>query len=108
MTRDSQGYTTHGDCDLIARGTTGIGQFGNGYSRHLRDLDPYYEGVDAGRLPISRGPFLTGADCVRRDSIQHLMRDFVLDVAGFDYPQGADFAREREAVEPLVADGLVE
>jgi len=112
LTRNFQGYTTHGDCDLIAHGTTGIGHFGNCYSQNVRDLAPYYAAVDADKLPISRGRFLSCDDRVRRDLIQRLMCEFALDVPAFEARHGVDFARdfaaECEALEPLIRDGLVE
>ncbi len=112
LTRNFQGYMTHGDCDLIAHGTTGIGMFGNCYSQNVRDLGAYYEALDAGRLPIARGRFLTCDDRVRRDLIKRLMCDFALDVPALECRHGIDFSRdfasECEALEPLIADGLVQ
>lgn len=111
LTRNFQGYSTHGDCDIIAHGISAIGMFGNCYSQNFRDRPPYYEALDAGRLPVARGLRLSPDDRVRRDLITRLMCDFELDVAALENRHGIDFEREFAhecaALEPLIADGLV-
>lgn len=111
LTRNFQGYSTHGDSEIVAHGISAIGMFGNCYSQHFHDRERYYAALDAGRLPVARGLALSPDDRVRRDLITRLMCDFVLDLDAFELRHGIDFARdfapECEALEPFVADGLV-
>ncbi|MDZ7748327.1 MAG: oxygen-independent coproporphyrinogen III oxidase [Halofilum sp. (in: g-proteobacteria)] len=111
LTRNFQGYSTHGGCDLVAHGISAIGAFGNCYSQHSRERGPYYEALDAGRLPVARGLTLSPDDRLRRDVIMRLMCDFALDVPTLERQHGIDFeqalAAECAALEPLIADGLV-
>ncbi len=111
LTRNFQGYSTHGDCDIIAHGISAIGMFGNCYSQHFHDRERYYAALDAGRLPVARGLCLSPDDRIRRDVITRLMCDFSLDIASLEHRHGIEFescfADECEALEPLVQDGLV-
>ena len=111
LTRNFQGYSTHGDCDIIAHGISAIGMFGDCYSQHFHDRERYYAALDEGRLPVVRGLRLSPDDRVRRELITRVMCDFELDVPAFEARHGIDFARdfapECAALEPLVADGLV-
>lgn len=110
LTRNFQGYSTHGDCDIIAHGISAIGMFGNCYSQNHRERKPYYEALDARHLPIARGLRLSPDDRMRRDIINRLMCTFRLDTRQIEDRHGVRFARalapEIEALEPLVSDGL--
>ena len=111
LTRNFQGYSTHGDCDIVAHGISAIGMFGDCYSQHFHDRERYYEALDAGRLPVARGLCLSSDDRIRRDVITRLMCDFALDIHSIEHRHGIVFgdyfAAESEALEPLMADGLV-
>lgn len=111
LTRNFQGYSTHGDCDIVAHGISAIGMFGNCYSQHFHGRERYYAALDAGRLPVARGLCLSPDDRIRRDVITRLMCDFALDIGSIEHRHGIDFgtyfAPECEALEPLVNDGLV-
>jgi len=112
LTRNFQGYSTHGDCDIVAHGISAISMVGDCYSQHVRDRAPYYEALDAGRLPIWRGVRLDADDRLRREIITRLACDFELDTTAFEARHGIDFARgfapEVEALAPMQADGLVD
>lgn len=111
LTRNFQGYSTHGDCDIIAHGISAISMFGNCYSQHFHDRERYYEAIDAGRLPVVRGLRLSPEDRIRRKIITRLMCDFSLDPSALEDIFGIDFdamfADELERLEPLEADGLI-
>lgn len=111
LTRNFQGYSTHGDCDIVAHGISAIGMFGNCYSQHFHDRERYYAALDEGRLPVARGLCLSPDDRIRREIITRLMCDFELDLRAIEHRHRLDFAEtftpECEALEPLVADGLV-
>jgi len=78
----------------------------------VKALEPYYAQLDAGCLPVMRGFVLDEDDRLRRDVIQRLMCDFVLDFEAIDAAHGIRFeqrfADELAAMRPLADDGLVE
>ncbi len=110
--RNFQGYTTHGDCDLIGLGVSSIGKVHDVYSQNHKTLPAYYAAIDAGHLAVSRGLRLTYDDQLRREVIQSLICTFRLDVAeierDFDISFRVYFARELEMLKPMEDDGLVE
>ncbi len=110
--RNFQGYTTRGDCDLVAMGVSSISKVRDVYSQNGKDLESYYRALDAGQLPVIKGIRLTEDDILRRDVISRLICNFALDMADVEQEYGIDFrdyfAGELEALEPMVADGLVE
>lgn len=73
LTRTFMGYTTAGDTEVVALGTSGISDLAGGYGQGHRRLASYYEMVDAGVLPIERGITTTPDDRVRRFVINELM-----------------------------------
>ncbi|MFA9459315.1 oxygen-independent coproporphyrinogen III oxidase [Thiohalorhabdus methylotrophus] len=110
--RNFQGYSTHAYCDLVAMGVTAIGSVGATYSQNVRTLEPYYEALEAGRLPVFRGYELTGEDRLRRAVITRLMCDFALDFDRVEAEWGLDFAvyfaDELADLEGMAEDGLIE
>ncbi len=109
--RNFQGYSTRGNCDLIGLGMSSIGRVGDCYAQNARTLAGYRALVEQGRLPLERGITLSGDDRLRRQVIMTLICYFRLcpgdierewDVVFWDY-----FARERELLQPFVADGLL-
>jgi oxygen-independent coproporphyrinogen III oxidase len=111
LQRNFQGYSTHGDCDIVGLGVSAIGRIGDSYSQNARDLIGYYAALDAGRLPVVRGLQLDEDDLIRRELINELMCHDSVDKQAFgarhrlvfdDY-----FVRERQRLAPLLADGLV-
>lgn len=111
LTRNFQGYSTHGDCDIVAHGVTAIGMFGNVYTQNHRDRTPYFEALAQGRLPTARGVRLSPDDRIRREIITRLMCDFELDTRHLGERHGIDFAGEFAAelteLQALEEDGLV-
>jgi oxygen-independent coproporphyrinogen-3 oxidase len=110
--RNFQGYSTHADCDLIGLGVTSIGKVANTYGQNRRELDAYYEDIDAGRLPVFRGIELNRDDEIRRDVITRLICHFRLDFADverrWDLRFGDYFADSLPKLDGMVADGLLE
>lgn len=109
--RNFQGYTTHGGCDLIGLGVSSIGKVGNVYSQNAKDLESYYQGIDAGDLPVIKGITLDFDDCLRREVIQRLTCDFKLDFKAierdYDISFRSYFSRELQLFEPMEQDGLI-
>jgi oxygen-independent coproporphyrinogen III oxidase len=111
LQRNFQGYSTHGECDIVGLGVSSIGRIGESYSQSARDLVGYYAALDTGRLPIARGMVLSEDDLIRRELIGELMCHGELDMRTFgarhqlvfdDY-----FASELERLDALSEDGLV-
>ncbi|MEO8747639.1 MAG: oxygen-independent coproporphyrinogen III oxidase [Rhodanobacter sp.] len=111
LQRNFQGYSTHGECDIVGLGVSAIGRIGDSYSQNARDLIGYYAALDNGRLPVACGIELDEDDLIRRELIGALMCHGVVDKASFGARHrllfDEYFLRERQRLRPLVADGLV-
>ncbi len=110
--RNFQGYSTHAECDLVAMGVTSISMIEPTYSQNVRDLESYYQRLDAGRLAVFRGIELSRDDRIRRDVITRLICNFVLDFAAVEAQWGIDFrgyfGDALARLEGMAADGLLE
>jgi oxygen-independent coproporphyrinogen-3 oxidase len=109
--RNFQGYSTHADCDLIGLGVSAISKVCDNYSQSVRDLDSYYERIDAGELPLERGIELEADDLLRREIIDQLMCHFVLDVEALEKKWQFSFSRhfrsELQELTKMQNDGLL-
>jgi len=109
--RNFQGYSTQPDCDLIALGVSAIGRVGATYSQNAKTLDAYYDLLNQGRLPVVRGLALTFDDLLRRVVIMALMCQgqvqFESIELAFLINFKSYFAKELEALDELVGQGLV-
>ena len=112
LQRNFQGYSTHGECDIVGLGVSAIGRIGESYSQNARDLTGYYAALDAGRLPVARGLELDEDDLIRRALIGELMCHGQLDTRAFGARHrlvfGEYFRDELRRLRQLAADGLVE
>jgi oxygen-independent coproporphyrinogen-3 oxidase len=111
LTRNFQGYSTHGGADLIGLGASAIGGLAGGYAQNERGLGGYQAAVAARGLATCRGLELSADDELRRDVILALMCQFRVDKGEIAARHGVDFDRafaaERGRLRPLQADGLV-
>ncbi|NOZ53357.1 MAG: oxygen-independent coproporphyrinogen III oxidase [Gammaproteobacteria bacterium] len=109
--RNFQGYSTHADCDLIAMGTTAIAKVGNTYSQNIKDLDAFYQRLDAGELPVFRGLSLKVDDLLRREIITALLCHFTLKIpiieATYNIFFKDYFASEISELRAMENDGLI-
>ena len=109
--RNFQGYSTHGNCDLVGLGVSSIGKVCDVYSQNVKDVESYRRHIENDDLPVLRGLRLTEDDMIRRSLIQHLTCDFSLDIPAFekrhriDFPDYFDY--EMKALEPMADDGLL-
>src|SRR5204863_4307328 len=101
--RDFQGYTVFRGADTVALGVSAISSIGGAYAQNHKIMRDYEDALAAGRLPTERGIVLTGEDRARAEVITEIMCNFRVDLARFPL----DFAAERAALLPLVADGVV-
>jgi len=109
--RNFQGYSTHAECDLIGFGATSIGSVGNSYAQNRRELEAYYQAIDAGELAVFRGVELDADDLLRRAVITDLICHFRLEFAAVEARFNVDFsdyfARELAELAPMQDDGLL-
>lgn len=109
--RNFQGYSTHAECDLIGLGATSIGSVGPSYAQNRRELEAYYQAIDAGELAVFRGVELDADDLLRRavitDLICHFRLEFAAVEARFNVRFADYFARELEELKPMQDDGLL-
>ena len=90
--RNFQGYSLHGDADLLGMGVSAISAFDDFYAQNLKVLSNWQEAVQAGRMPIERGFLLDWDDRLRRDVIMGLLCDLRLDLVAFRQRWEVDFA----------------
>ena len=112
LQRNFQGYSTHPESDMLGFGVSAIGRVGPSYYQNAKDLQAYYDALDAGRLPVWRGIELTADDLVRRAVIQSLICNFRLSLESIELSWLIDFrryfAQEMQDLGRLADDGLVE
>ncbi|HLP89743.1 MAG TPA: oxygen-independent coproporphyrinogen III oxidase [Nostocaceae cyanobacterium] len=112
LKRNFQGYSTHAETELFGFGSTSISMLEDAYAQNHKDLKAYYQAVDAGMIPTSKGIKLTQNDIIRRDVIMSIMSHFHLNKLEIEgkYHINFDeyFHQELEELKPLQADGLVD
>jgi oxygen-independent coproporphyrinogen-3 oxidase len=111
LQRNFQGYSTRAGSDIYAFGMSSISQIPDAYWQNEKELPPYQEAVNAGRVPLHRAYFVTEEDKIRRETIMRVMCDLSLDYAAMSQRLGINFAehfaKELASVAPFEADGLV-
>lgn len=114
--RNFQGYTTKPESDLLSFGITSISMLNDVYVQNHKRLKPFYQDVEAGKLPIEKGVTLSHDDMIRRTIIMELMCQFQLDLLDLEekYPLGFDvdfqhyFEEQIPQLKILEEDGLIE
>jgi oxygen-independent coproporphyrinogen-3 oxidase len=111
LQRNFQGYSTHGQCDMVGLGMSAISHVDGCYAQNLRDLPAYYRTLEQRELPIARGLVLDAEDELRAELIQSIMCSGRVDFYDFERRFGIrfdeHFGRELARLAPLAADGLV-
>ncbi len=112
LQRNFQGYSTHGDCDLLAFGVSAISAFGDVYIQNAKNLNDYQTCISHQQHARIRGLQLSRDDLIRKEVINQLICHFELNfnrlngrfgIYGQDY-----FADELQELKPMVNDGLLE
>jgi oxygen-independent coproporphyrinogen-3 oxidase len=110
--RNFQGYSTQPDCDVVGLGVSSIGKVGDAYAQNTISLDEYYDRIEHHQLAVTRGVRLNSDDRVRRDVIQRLMCQGVVDCAAIERDHCIDFddyfAGELIQLAALRNDGLLD
>jgi oxygen-independent coproporphyrinogen-3 oxidase len=111
LQRNFQGYSTHGDCDLIAFGVSAISAIGNTYVQNAKNINDYQTQVDDNQLPFIKGFTLSAEDSLRKFIINQLICHFELSFAQVKEHFNKDcktyFAQELQQLAPMVEDGLI-
>jgi len=109
--RNFQGYTTHGDCDIVGMGMSAIGTMGDSYYQNVREIDTYYKYLTENEIPIFRGFQLQPEDLLRREIIMALTCNFRVDFQGLERKYGFSFPdffrKELQQLDSMQDDGLI-
>lgn len=109
--RNFQGYTTHGDCDLIGFGVSSISQVSDCYLQNSPDINVYEEAIKSNRLPVVKIIKTHKDDLIRRQVIMELLcHDQVIFTEidqKFDIDSQTYFSEELEKLTPMIEDGLL-
>ncbi|WP_168015934.1 oxygen-independent coproporphyrinogen III oxidase [Halomonas salinarum] len=112
MTRNFQGYSTHGDSDLVGLGVSAISRMDDCYAQNPTALADYESALDAGRLATLKGVRLSLDDRLRRRAIERLMCDMALDLTvlsrEFDIDAESWLGDALVRLAPSIEDGLIE
>lgn len=110
--RNFQGYTTHGECDLIGMGVSAISQAAGSYFQNHHDEGAWNLALDFGKSPLKKGYQLSDDDRMRRAVIMELICHFALDKDAFAAQWGAAFdqvfADTLPARQTMAEDGLID
>jgi len=112
LQRNFQGYSTHGDCDLLAFGVSSISSLDGAYLQNTKDLRIYQQSLDEGRLPIEKSKVLSDDDKVRRFVINRIICHGSVSFRDVDEQFGINsmlyFTHELFALQPMIEDGLIQ
>lgn len=110
--RNFQGYTTHGDCDLLGFGVSSISQIGKHFLQNDTDLTAYKACIDDDKLPAVKHIHATLTDELRRYVIMNLLCHDYIDFKDVNIRFGIDpttyFADEISQLHNMQADKLVD
>ncbi|OCG07762.1 oxygen-independent coproporphyrinogen III oxidase [Gilliamella sp. wkB178] len=109
--RNFQGYTTHGDADLLGLGVSAISMLGDSYAQNQKDLNSYQTQVEKIGNGLWKGFNLNRDDMIRRSVIKQLICHFYLDKKQIEQQYNIQFddyfSEDLKLLEPLQQDGLV-
>jgi oxygen-independent coproporphyrinogen-3 oxidase len=111
LQRNFQGYSTHGDCDLVAFGVSSISAFGGVYVQNAKVVEQYQQLIDSGKLASVKGFALSEEDHLRQFVINQLICHFALDFNDVQQKFGINaqqhFSEELAELTPMIEDGLL-
>ena len=110
--RNFQGYTTHGDCDLLGLGVSSISQIGTAILQNQKELKHYYHAIETEHgSAITKGMSLSQDDVIRAAVIKQLICNFELDIQSIEAEYALDFndyfSDSLKALKPLITDGML-
>ena len=89
--RNFQGYTTHGNCDLLGLGASSISQVGDSIFQNPKELKEYYAALENNVIPVVKGLTLTQDDKIRAFVIKEIICHFQLDFSLVERQFGINF-----------------
>jgi len=111
LQRNFQGYSTYAGTDIYAFGMSSISQVEDVYYQNTKDLQDYYDRIDAGESPIFKGYILSEDDRIRRQTIMQLMCDMELNFDEMSEKLNIDFKdyyhHELDTFDDMENDGLL-
>ncbi len=110
--RNFQGYTTHGNCDLLGLGASSISQIDTAILQNKKELKHYYHSIETqSGCALSKGMHLTHDDVIRADAIKQLICQFELNIDEFAKKYHIEFdtyfAEALVSLKPLIDDNMV-
>ena len=112
LQRNFQGYSLFKDAQICGFGMSAISQTHRTYRQNFKELDAYYEYLNADRCPVEKGCLMSAEDQLRRQVIMRLMCDMELDYDSLNEELDIDFRdrfhSELSNLRRLESDGLVE
>lgn len=109
--RNFQGYTTHGNCDLIGFGVSSISQIGSSFFQNQTDLGNWGEQLNKGLLPTMRQVSSTTDDLIRKTVIMSLLCHLTVKFDDLNTLFAIDsrsyLSRSTEQLRDMEKDGLV-
>ena len=109
--RNFQGYTTHGNCDLIGFGVSSISQIGSSFFQNQTDLGNWGEQLNKGLLPTMRQVSSTTDDLIRKTVIMSLLCHLTVKFDDLNTLFAIDsrsyLSRSTEQLREMEKDGLV-
>jgi oxygen-independent coproporphyrinogen-3 oxidase len=104
LRRNFMGYTTCADSEVLAFGPSSISEVRGAFLQNARDTRAWASCIERGVLPVERGWLCSSDDLERAKLLQALFCSLELDADAVSRCS----AIELEALQPLIADGLVE
>jgi len=109
--RNFQGYSTNAGTDLYAFGISSISQLERTYTQNLKTEKEYFNAINEGTLPVSKGYLLNDDDMLRKYVIMKIMCDFELNFASIDSQFNIHFEEYfkngLENLSDMIKDGLL-
>ena len=111
LQRNFQGYSTHGDCDLLSFGVSSISAYGDTYIQNAKQLHQYQQSIDRGDPPAVRGFHLNEDDRLRKTIINQIICHFDLNISTIEMLFNIDFfnyfTAEYTELQQMQQDGLL-
>lgn len=91
LTRNFQGYATHKSPSLIGLGVSAISSGSHFFAQNTKNIEHYYQKIDAEQLPIEKGYQCSEDDLKRRTVIIELISNFQFDITQWEQQYQVDF-----------------
>lgn len=111
LQRNFQGYSTSHSPFLIAMGMSSISNGQDYFAQNYKRLEPYYQALNQGKLPIEKGLRVSADDLKRRAVIMAVISNLSFDIAAWEQAYQSSFtqyfADSLPALRAMQDDGLL-